>query len=363
MVSTFFKSNDAEHRINTLKEIVDSIDDIYKSGGSLEAMEFMLDTFGIWLKYDEIYDEEIELLLKLVSTGKDCVRRLKRLMRVGVEKETYGNGVDVDWGMYVMEPNVTLDDFIGPMREELKFVVYYTLVALEEKSKPADQRLPIFEDQNIGNFLFVGPPGSGKSFGAKCVAGEVKRYVPDVKFISITASAIRDYRYGMTERRMRSLLEFADKNGPTILYIEEIDSLIRSRKDSHEATASTLNELLSALSGVNAVSDVIVIGSTNIPEVADRAILGERFYVIRFPDPDPETKAEILNRLIPKGYRAFNARKLIDLLKNLSCRQIKYAAARALVYAKMRTGFKEGRTVITESDMINAINDIYKNKF
>ena len=350
-------------RLSALEDVHKEIKGMIKDGGHHAAIQTIFEVIQRYLKFDDLTDEEREILCELTQMGIDCVEKITPILKndkMIVEKENENPDiVDIDWSRYIRQPKKTLNDILGPIRDELKDVVWDIIVALNEKEKPEKDRFPAFDDnENLGNYLFVGPPGTAKTTSAEAVAGEVRKYIPDVKFLPITARIIKDYRYGMSEKKIRSLLEFADRVGPTIVFIDEIDQIAKSRTTSHEASASILNEFLASLSGINAVSKVVVIGATNLPELIDAAISGERFYVVRFPEPDITTKIELLHKFIPVQYRGFNVSHFINDLEGLSGRQIKKVARKAFAYAMMRAKYNGGKPTITDQDLKKAIRRV-----
>ena len=120
--------------------------------------------------------------------------------------------------------------------------------------------------------MLVGPPGTGKTLLARAVAGEA-----DVPFFSITGSDFMEMFVGVGAKRVRSLFEDAKKNAPSIIFIDEIDAIGRSRGaglgGGHDEREQTLNQLLSELDGFEANQDVIVMCATNRPDILDPALM------------------------------------------------------------------------------------------
>ncbi len=119
--------------------------------------------------------------------------------------------------------------------------------------------------------LLVGPPGSGKTLLAKAVAGEA-----NVPFFSISGSDFVEMFVGVGASRVRDLFKEASKMAPCIIFIDEIDTIGKSRDNrmgGNDEREQTLNQLLAELDGFDPGKGVIVLGATNRPEVLDKALL------------------------------------------------------------------------------------------
>ncbi len=120
--------------------------------------------------------------------------------------------------------------------------------------------------------LLVGPPGTGKTLLARAVAGEA-----EVPFFSITGSNFMEMFVGVGASRVRDLFEEAKEASPSIVFIDELDSIGRRRGagvgGGHDEREQTLNQLLAEMDGFEPHEDVIVVGATNRPDILDRALL------------------------------------------------------------------------------------------
>ena len=119
--------------------------------------------------------------------------------------------------------------------------------------------------------LLVGPPGTGKTLLAKAVAGEA-----NVPFFSISGSDFVEMFVGVGASRVRDLFKEASKMAPCIIFIDEIDTIGKSRDNrlgGNDEREQTLNQLLAELDGFDPSKGVIVLGATNRPEVLDQALL------------------------------------------------------------------------------------------
>jgi len=121
--------------------------------------------------------------------------------------------------------------------------------------------------------LLVGSPGTGKTLLAKAVAGEA-----DVPFFSVSGSSFIEMFVGVGAARVRDLFDQAKKDAPSIIFIDEIDAIGKSRAASgmmggNDEREQTLNQLLAEMDGFSSGVPVIVLAATNRPEVLDAALL------------------------------------------------------------------------------------------
>ena len=119
--------------------------------------------------------------------------------------------------------------------------------------------------------LLVGPPGTGKTLLAKAVAGEA-----NVPFFSISGSDFVEMFVGMGAARVRDLFKEASKMAPCIVFIDEIDTIGKSRDNrmgGNDEREQTLNQLLAEMDGFDPTKGVILLAATNRPEVLDQALL------------------------------------------------------------------------------------------
>ena len=141
--------------------------------------------------------------------------------------------------------------------------------------------------------LLYGPPGTGKTLLAKAVAGEA-----GVPFFSISGSDFVEMFVGVGASRVRDLFEQAKKAAPAIIYVDEIDAVGRQRGagvgGGHDEREQTLNQLLVEMDGFDARAGVILLASTNRPDILDPALLRpgrfDRQIVVDRPDLDGRRK-------------------------------------------------------------------------
>ncbi len=183
---------------------------------------------------------------------------------------------------------VTFKDVAGcdEAKEEMQDIIKFLKSPAEFKKLGA--KLP-------KGVLLYGAPGTGKTLLAKAVAGEAK-----VSFFSASASEFVEMFVGVGAARVRDLFANAKKNAPSIIFIDELDAVGRRRfagiGGGHDEREQTLNQLLIELDGFESQNGIILMGSTNRPDVLDPALTrpGRFDRHINVPSPDMKGREEIL---------------------------------------------------------------------
>ncbi|MFC8699991.1 ATP-binding protein [Streptomyces parvus] len=144
----------------------------------------------------------------------------------------------------------------------------------------------------IKGVLFTGPPGTGKTMLAKIIAHRA-----DAEFYEVSGPEVLSKWYGQSEELIRAIFQDAAEQERAIIFFDEIDSLASQRsEDSHEASRRVVGQLLSAMDGFTADTNVVVIATTNRPQDLDGALRrpGRFDWEINFPPPNFEDRLAIL---------------------------------------------------------------------
>ncbi|MBT4135540.1 CDC48 family AAA ATPase [archaeon] len=175
-------------------------------------------------------------------------------------------------------PEITYED-IGGLTDEVKKIREMVEVPLKHPE--------VFETLGIDppkGVLLHGPPGTGKTLLAKAVAHE-----SEANFILLNGPEIMSKFYGESEKKIRDIFEDADKNSPSIIFIDEIDAIAPKREETGgEVERRVVSQLLTMMDGLQSRGKVVVIGATNRPNAIDPALRRpgrfDRELEIRAPD-------------------------------------------------------------------------------
>lgn len=208
--------------------------------------------------------------------------------------------------------------------------------------------------------LLVGPPGTGKTLLAKAVAGEA-----EVPFFFLSGSDFMEMYVGVGASRVRNLFKQAQQNSPCIIFIDEIDSIGRSRSGvsggGESEQQQTLNQLLSEMDGMDTSKGLLILAATNRPEVLDPALLrpgrfDRRVIVDR---PDLKGRVEILK------VHAKNV--ALDETVDLQAIALATAGAVGSDLANMINeaailAVKNGRNAVSQKDLFEAVEVVLVGK-
>ncbi|MDH2902093.1 MAG: CDC48 family AAA ATPase [archaeon] len=183
-------------------------------------------------------------------------------------------------------PQVTYED-IGGLKDEIQKV--REMIELPLRHPEIFEKLGVEAPKGV---LLYGPPGTGKTLLAKAVANESNAH-----FISISGPEIMSKFYGESEARLREIFKEAREKAPTIVFIDEIDSIAPKREEvTGEVERRVVSQLLSLMDGLEARGKVIVIAATNRPNAIDPALRrpGRFDREIEIKVPDKKGRFEIL---------------------------------------------------------------------
>jgi transitional endoplasmic reticulum ATPase len=184
-------------------------------------------------------------------------------------------------------PQVSYED-IGGLTDEIKKV--REMIELPLRHPEIFEKLGIEAPKGV---LLYGPPGTGKTLLAKAVANESNAH-----FISISGPEIMSKFYGESEARLREIFKEAREKAPSIVFIDEIDSIAPKREEvTGEVERRVVSQMLSLMDGLEARGKVIVISATNRPNAIDPALRrpGRFDREIEIKVPDKKGRRDILN--------------------------------------------------------------------
>ncbi|MCD6504106.1 CDC48 family AAA ATPase [Candidatus Bathyarchaeota archaeon] len=183
-------------------------------------------------------------------------------------------------------PRTTYED-IGGLHEEIQRI--REMVELPLRHPEIFQRLGIDPPKGV---LLHGPPGCGKTLLARAVANE-----SEANFYSINGPEIMSKFYGESEARLREIFQQAEKNAPSIIFIDELDAIAPKREEvTGEVERRVVAQLLALMDGLSGRGNLIVIGATNRPDALDPALRrpGRFDREIEIGVPDKKGRLEIL---------------------------------------------------------------------
>lgn len=204
--------------------------------------------------------------------------------------------------------------------------------------------------------LLVGLPGTGKTLLAKAVAGEA-----EVPFISCSASEFVELYVGMGASRVRDLFARAKKEAPSIIFIDEIDAVAKSRDGrfrivSNDEREQTLNQLLTEMDGFDSNSAVIVLGATNRADVLDPALRrpGRFDRVVMVETPDRVGRKAILDVHVTKKELPLGEDVDLDNIASMTTGFTGADLANLVNEAALLAG-RESKVVVERIDFIHAV--------
>lgn len=191
------------------------------------------------------------------------------------------------------ECTVTLNDIAGI--EETKEEVMEFIDILNGKNDYLKMKCKVPRGA-----LFYGPPGTGKTLIAKAISNAC-----NASFFNVSGSSFNEVFVGVGQSRVRKLFEMARANKPSIIFIDEIDTLGKKRSklsEGYSEQENTLNSLLAEMDGMNDSENILIFGATNRPEILDDALMrpGRFDRKIQFNLPNKEERIHLLKLYLNK---------------------------------------------------------------
>ncbi|KAL1914409.1 uncharacterized protein VTP21DRAFT_8927 [Calcarisporiella thermophila] len=282
-------------------------------------------------------------------------------VRVALRNDSYTlhkilpNKVDPLVSLMMVEkvPDSTYD-MIGGLDKQIKEIK--EVIELPVKHPELFESLGIAQPKGV---LLYGPPGTGKTLLARAVAHHT-----DCKFIRVSGSELVQKYIGEGSRMVRELFVMAREHAPSIIFMDEIDSIGSSRIESGSGGGDsevqrTMLELLNQLDGFEPSKNIKVIMATNRIDILDPALLrpGRIDRKIEFPPPNEAARADILKIHSRKMNltRGINLRKVAEKMTGSSGAEVKGVCTEAGMYA-----LRERRVHVTQEDFEMAVAKVMK---
>ncbi|KAI8807188.1 P-loop containing nucleoside triphosphate hydrolase protein [Cladochytrium replicatum] len=312
-----------------------------------------------------------KVLVKVHPEGKYVVdinpsidiSKLTPTVRIALRHDTYQlhkilpNKVDPLVSLMMVEkvPDSTYE-MVGGLDRQIKEIK--EVIELPVKHPELFEALGIAQPKGV---LLYGPPGTGKTLLARAVAHHT-----DCKFIRVSGSELVQKYIGEGSRMVRELFVMAREHAPSIIFMDEIDSIGSSRIESgggggggDSEVQRTMLELLNQLDGFEATQNIKVIMATNRIDILDPALLrpGRIDRKIEFPPPNEAARTDILKIHSRKMNltRGINLRKIAEQMSGASGAEVKGVCTEAGMYA-----LRERRVHVTQEDFEMAVAKVLK---
>jgi len=241
------------------------------------------------------------------------------------------------------EIETTLEDLV--LTDDQENEIRKIVTAIENRDFLAEIGL-----REIGKLLFVGPPGTGKTTISRALAHEL-----GLPFVEVKLSMITSQYLGETAKNVEKTFEVAKRLSPCILFIDEFDSVAKTRRsDEHAALKRAVNTLLKSIDDISLIRDeVLLIGATNHPGQLDSAAWRRFDEIVNFPKPDRGMRADILKVITRRmDIEDFDPDEVADLTAGLTGSDLRMVMREAVLEA-----LTEGRRTLQQADVVTAVED------
>ncbi|MEF8800379.1 MAG: ATP-binding protein [Halolamina sp.] len=239
------------------------------------------------------------------------------------------------------EIEMTLNDLV--LTDDQNDEVDKIVTAIENRDYLASIGL-----REIGKILFVGPPGTGKTTVSRALAHEL-----GLPFVEVKLSMVTSQYLGETAKNVEKTFEVAKRLSPCILFIDEFDSVAKTRKsDEHAALKRAVNTLLKSIDDISLVRDeVLTVAATNHPDQLDAAAWRRFDEVVNFPKPDRQMRSDILQIVTREMDIAdFEPDEVAEQTEGLTGSDLRMVLREAVLQA-----LTEGRRTLQQHDVMDAV--------
>ncbi|WP_030198623.1 tetratricopeptide repeat protein [Streptomyces sp. NRRL S-87] len=210
-----------------------------------------------------------------------------------------------------------------------------------------------------GGLLLYGPPGCGKTFIARAVAGEL-----GARFMSVSLSDILDMYIGTSEKNVHDIFEAARRQAPCVVFLDELDALGAKRSRTHHSgLRNVVNQLLTELDGIDAAQNegVFVLAATNVPWDVDLALRrpGRLDRTLLVLPPDAPARESILRyHLRERPIESVDLARIVKLTEDFSGADLAHVCESAAEYALLDSARSGTVRMIGTKDLLNAAKQI-----
>ena len=248
---------------------------------------------------------------------------------------------------------ITFDNVAGLEEEKEDLVEVVDFLKSPQKYTKVGARIP-------KGVILVGPPGTGKTLLAKAVAGEA-----NVPFFSLSGSDFVEMFVGVGASRVRDLFKQAEENAPCIVFIDEIDSIGKSRDSRYgggnDEREQTLNALLAEMDGFDTSKGILILAATNRPEVLDPALLRPGRFDRRVIVDAPDFKGRVETLKVHSKDVKLDETVDLEAIANITSGAVGSDLANMVNEAAINA-VKCGRKAISQADLMEAVEVVIAGK-